>query len=82
MDERIGSVVEGLIRVRGAVGLSLTRITALCPRARHINLSLVLVQTRKTHPFITEKLLMGCKESIQTKAYNMVHSYGLQNIAL
>ena len=29
--------------------------------------SLVLVQPRKTHPFITERLLMGCKESNQTK---------------
>ena len=31
----------------------------------HINPSLVLVQTRKTGP-ITERLLMGHKESIQT----------------
>ena len=28
--------------------------------------SLVLVQSRKTHPFITERLLMGRKESNQT----------------
>ena len=32
-------------------------VTVLCPLARHINPSLVLVQTRKTHPDITEKLL-------------------------
>ena len=32
-----------------------------------INLSLVLVQPRKTRPFITERLLMGHKESNQTK---------------
>ena len=30
-----------------------------------INPSLVLVQHRKTGPFITERLLMGCKESNQ-----------------
>ena len=44
-------------------GLSLTSVTALCPLARHINPSLPLVQPRKTRPYITESLLMGCKES-------------------
>ena len=44
-----------------AVGSSLTGVTALCPGARHINPSLVLVQPRKTRPFITERLLMGGK---------------------
>ena len=39
---------------------------ALCPRARHINPSLVLVQPRKTHPYITGGWLMGRKESNQT----------------
>ena len=34
---------------------------------KNINPSLVLVQPRKTRPFITEKLLMGRKESNQTK---------------
>ena len=42
-------------------GSSLTSVTALCPWA-----SLVLVQPRKTRPFITERLLMGYKESNQT----------------
>ena len=45
------------------------------PRQRHcvvslnknVNPSLVLVQPRKTRPFITERLLMGRKESNQTK---------------
>ena len=37
------------------------------PRARHIYPSLVLVQPRKTRPYITERLLMGRKESNQTK---------------
>ena len=32
--------------------------------------SLVLVQPRKTHPYITERLLMGRKESNQTKQWN------------
>ena len=57
------AVVECLIRDRRATGSSLTGVTALCPLARHINPSLVLVQPRKTRPFIAERLLMGCKES-------------------
>ena len=61
--ERSGSVIECLTRDRGAAGSSLTGVTALCPWARHINASLVLVQPRKTHPYITETLLMGRKES-------------------
>ena len=35
--------------------------------SKNINPSLVLVQPRKTGPFITERLLMGRKESNQTK---------------
>ena len=35
-------------------------------RARHIYLSLVLVQPRKSRPCLTERLLMGRKESNQT----------------
>ena len=34
--------------------------------SKNINPSLVLVQPRKTHPFKTERLLMGRKESKQT----------------
>ena len=41
----------------------LTGVTVLCPWARRINPSLVLVQPRKTRPYVTEILLMGCKES-------------------
>ena len=37
------------------------------PWARHIYPSLVLVQPRKTRPCLTERLLMGRKESNQTK---------------
>ena len=32
--------------------------------------SLVLVQPRKTRPYITERLLMECKESNQTRKQN------------
>ena len=35
--------------------------------SKNINPTLVLVQLRKTRPFITERLLMGRKESNQTK---------------
>ena len=34
--------------------------------SKNINPSIVLVQPRKTHPFITERLLMERKESNQT----------------
>ena len=34
--------------------------------SKNINPSLVLVQHRKIHPFITERLLMGRKESNKT----------------
>ena len=64
--ERSDSVVECLTRDRGAAGSSLTGFTALCPWARHNYPSLVLVQSRKTRPCITERLLMGRKESNQT----------------
>ena len=39
--------------------------------SKNINPSLVLVQPRKTCPFITERLLMGRKESNQTESLNM-----------
>ena len=35
--------------------------------SKNINPNLVLVQPRKNHPFITERLLMGLKKSNQTK---------------
>ena len=38
--------------------------------SKNINPSLVLVQPRKTRPFITERLLMGRKESNQTNNCN------------
>ena len=42
--------------------------------SRNINPSLVLVQPRKSHPFITERLLMGSKESNQTNK-QITHGY-------
>ena len=57
--ERSGSVVECLTLDWRAAGSSLTGVTALCPWARHIKPCLVLVQLRKTHPDITERLLTG-----------------------
>ena len=58
-------MVECLTRDRGVAGSRITGITG--PRARHIYPSLVLVQPRKTRPCLTERLLMGRKESNQTK---------------
>ena len=52
-----GSVVEYWTQDQEVVGLSLTRGTALCPCAKNLILCLVLVQPRKIHPDMTEKLL-------------------------
>ena len=66
--ERSGSVVECLTWDQGAQRVSLTGITALCSWARHINPSLVLVQPRKTLPYITEECWWDVKNQIkQTK---------------
>ena len=64
--ERSGSVVEYSTLDRWAAGSCLTGVTVLCPGAKHINPSLVLVQPRKTRPYITERLLMGRKDLNQT----------------
>ena len=45
----------------------------ILPKARHIYPSLVLVQPRKTRPCLTERLLMGCKESNQTKQNKSIY---------
>ena len=63
--ERSGSVVECLTRDGGAAGSSLTDITALWSLSKTHSPSLVLVQPRKTHSSLTERLLMGHKESNQ-----------------
>ena len=41
--------------------------------SKNINPSLVLVQPRKTHPFISERLLMGRKESNQTNKQIIIY---------
>ena len=42
--------------------------------SKNINPSLVLVHSRKTRPFITERLLMGRKESNQTKRNKIIYT--------
>ena len=61
-----GSVVECLTRDRRAPGSSLHRRNCVVALKKDIYVSLVLVQPRKTRPYITERLLMGHKESNQT----------------
>ena len=46
--------------------------------SKNINPSLVLVQPRKTRPFITERLLMGRKESNQTNKSNGIADLSLK----
>ena len=43
--------------------------------SKNIKPSLVLVQSRKTRPFVTERLLMGRKESNQTNKIKSVGEY-------
>ena len=65
--EHSGSVVECLKRDRGAAGSSLNSVTAIWSLSKtYFCPSFVLVQPRKTHPCLTERLLMGRKESNQT----------------
>ena len=69
------SNIEGAQWLSGRVLDSRPRGRGFEPHRRHcdlslsknINPSLVLVQPRKTRPFITERLLMGRKESNKTK---------------
>ena len=51
----------------GRVLISRPRSRGFEPHRRHIYPSLVLVQPRKTRPCLTNRLLMGRKESNQTK---------------
>ena len=48
--------------------------------SKSINLSIVLVQHKKTDPFITERLLMGRKESNQTNKNNDMQAYQLEGL--
>ena len=69
-----GSVVFYLSRDQEVAVYSLIGVTALCPRARHISLSLILVQPKKTPLDITEKLLTGTK-SIESSKSSWLFSY-------
>ena len=71
--ERSGSVLECLTQDQGAAGSSLTGVTVLCPCARHINPYLVLVQPRKTLPYISERLFLGRRESNQAKSGSILN---------
>ena len=53
-------------RLRGG-GLEPHRHHCVVSLSKNINPSLVMVQPRKTRPFITERMLVGCKESNQIK---------------
>ena len=59
------------LRPRGR-GIEPHRRHCVVSLSKNINPSIVLVQPRKTRPFITERLLMGCKESYQTKTNKKV----------
>ena len=65
-----GRVVDARPKGRG---FELHRLHCVVSLSKNINPSLVLVQPRKTRPFITERLLMGCKESNQTKTNRIIH---------
>ena len=59
-----GIVLDSRLMGRGFEPLRRHCVVSL---SKNINPSLVLVQPRKTRPFLTERLLMGSKESNQTK---------------
>ena len=61
--ERSGRVLD--LRPKGRV-FEPHRRHCVVSLSKNINPSLVLVQPRKTRPFITERLLMGRKKSSQT----------------
>ena len=64
--KRSGSVVECFdSRPRGC-GFEPHRRHCVVSLSKNINRSLVLVQPKKTHPFITERLLKGRKDPNQT----------------
>ena len=70
--ERKGSVVECLTRDEGPWVFEPHRRHCVMSLSMNINPSLVQVQLRYTRPFITEILLMGRKESTQTKQTKMI----------
>ena len=64
--ERSGSVVEMLDSSLRGSWFKPHRRHCVVSLSKNINPSLVLVQPRKTRPYITERLLIGRKESNQT----------------
>ena len=74
-------MVESLTRDRGAAGSKPHQRHCVVSFSKNINSSFVLVQPRKTRPYITERLLMGRKESNQTKQ-NHLDKYSFQNCNL
>ena len=58
-----GRVFDSRLRGRG---FEPHRRHCVVSLSKNINPSLALVQPRKTHPFITKRLLIGRKESNQT----------------
>ena len=73
--ERSCSVVDCLTRDRGATGSSPTSVVALCPKARHKNLSLVLVQPRKSHPTLLKDCWWDVKNQTNKKNKQNVWDY-------
>ena len=72
-----GRVLDSRPRGRGwGRGFEPHGCHCVVPLSKNINPSLVLVQPRKARPFITERLLMGRKESINqtNKQTNWTHS--------
>ena len=61
MESAVAQLVERYTGDRRVAGSSRTTggVTVLCSCARHFIRSLILVQHRKTHPDMTEKLLTG-----------------------
>ena len=82
-----GRVLESRLSGRGSEPHRRHCVVSL---SKNINPSFVLVQPRKTHLFITERLMMGRKESIQTNRtkiqlrvrYQTCHSYTLNDFYL
>ena len=67
--ERSGLVVECLTRDRGAAGSSLTGVTALWSLSKTHLFKLSTGSTQEDRPCLIERLLMGRKESNQTKPH-------------
>ena len=61
-----------------AHGLKPHRRHCVVSLRKNINPSLVLVQPRKTSPYITERLLIRREESDQNKNKNLMHNCTLQ----